>query len=83
MAVRNWKRKKRKVPSKKAFCRFCKEDKKVVDYKDIVLLYRLTTPQGKILGRKRLGPCAKHQRLLKRAIKRSRMIGLMPFVQLY
>ena len=77
------KRRKRRKPMRKKVCRFCKDDVKVIDYKDVPLLQKMTTPQGKILGRKRLGTCARHQRMVKRAIKRARMIALLPFVKLY
>ena len=61
-------------------CRFCREKASLVDYKNIAGLQKLTTTQGKVFSRKRSGNCAKHQRMAKRAIKRARLIGLMPFV---
>ncbi len=76
-------RKKARRPIMPQTCRFCKTDAKIVDYKDIPVLQKLTTPQGKILGRKRTGNCAKHQNMIKRAIKRARIMALMPFVKLY
>ena len=60
-------------------CRFCR-DLLPVDYKDVETLSKLTSAQGKILTRKRTGNCAKHQRAIKRAIKRARFIALMPYV---
>ena len=51
-----------------------------MDYKDIGTLVKLTTQQGKIFSRKRSGNCARHQRSVKRAIKRSRFLGLIPYV---
>ena len=39
-----------------------------------------TTGQGKLFSRKRSGNCAKHQRQAKVALKRSRYLGLMPYV---
>lgn len=61
-------------------CRFCREKTDMVDYKDLASLHKLVTAQGKMLSRKRSGCCAKHQRSARRALKRARFIGLMPFV---
>jgi len=63
-----------------AKCRFCRDKIQEVDYKDIGTLDKLTTQQGKIFSRKRGGNCARHQRSCKRAIKRARFLGLMPYV---
>jgi small subunit ribosomal protein S18 len=49
-----------------------------VDYKDPQLLKYFITERGKIIPRRISGNCAKHQRLVALAIKRSRMIALMP-----
>lgn len=61
-------------------CRFCRDKIKEIDYKDIGALQKLTTQQGKIFSRKRSGNCARHQRSARRAIKRARLLALMPFV---
>ena len=74
------KRKRRKRFQEQAKCRFCREKVQEVDYKDIAVLNKLTTQQGKIFSRKRSGNCAKHQRSAKRAIKRARFLALMPYV---
>ncbi len=66
--------------SEKGRCRFCRSDDLVVDYKDVSIMQKLCTTQGKLFSRKRSGNCAKHQRKVKLAIKRARFIGLMPFV---
>lgn len=60
-------------------CRFCREKAETIDYKDLVVLQRLVTSQGKHLSRKRSGNCARHQRISCRALKHARFIGLMPF----
>jgi len=65
------------IPSK---CRFCKDKKELVDYKDIKTLQKLSTPQGKLFSRKRAGTCAAHQRQVKRAVKRARFMALLPYV---
>ena len=49
------------------------------DYKDHETLRRMMTPNGKIYGRKRLGTNARQQRMVARAIKRARFMGLLPF----
>lgn len=64
---------------RKKVCRFC-ANKAAISYKDPDGLRRFTTERGKILPRRITGTCAKHQRELARAIKRSRAICLMPFV---
>lgn len=61
-------------------CRFCREGIKHIDYKDIHLLHKLTTSQGKLFSRKRSGNCAKCQRMARKAIKRARFLALMPYV---
>ena len=65
--------------SAKSRCRFCRDEVETVDYKDIETLKRLCTAQGKLFSRKRSGNCAKHQRSLKRAVKRARVMALLPF----
>jgi small subunit ribosomal protein S18 len=61
-------------------CRFCRAKAEEIDYKDIATLQKLTTVQGKLFSRKRSGNCAKHQRMVKTAIKRARYIALLPYV---
>ncbi len=63
-----------------AKCRFCREKTREVDYKDLGSLTKMTTQQGKMFSRKRSGNCAHHQRSCKRAIKRARFLGLMPYI---
>lgn len=50
-----------------------------VDYRDVEMLRRLLSPNGKILGRKRTGLCADDQRHVAQAIKRARHMALLPF----
>ncbi|OGM04226.1 30S ribosomal protein S18 [Candidatus Woesebacteria bacterium RIFCSPHIGHO2_12_FULL_42_9] len=61
-----------------AVCPFCSA-KKDPDYKAYEELKRFVTDRAKIIGRKRSGVCAKHQRRLSLAIKRARFLGLLPF----
>jgi small subunit ribosomal protein S18 len=51
-----------------------------VDYKDIMLLKKMCTNQGTIVGRKRSGNCAPFQRAVQEAIKRARFMSLLPYV---
>lgn len=60
-------------------CRFCREKVTRVDYKDVLTLQKLCTSQGRIFSRKRSGNCAAHQRMVKRAIKQARYIGLLSY----
>jgi small subunit ribosomal protein S18 len=64
---------------KKKVCKFCTQKLKI-DYKDADGLRRFITERGKILPRRITGTCAKHQRALAEAIKRARVIALLPFV---
>jgi small subunit ribosomal protein S18 len=65
-------------PVKRKVCRFC-ADKIEIDYKNISLLRAFITEKGKILSGRITGTCAKHQRELDTAIKRARMLALLPF----
>jgi len=69
----------KRKPRKKV-CQFCQEKATSIDYKDIGKLKKYTTERGKILPRRITGACAKHQRMVTRAIKRARTIALMPYV---
>jgi small subunit ribosomal protein S18 len=51
-----------------------------IDYKDIDLLRKFITERGKILPRRITGLTAKQQRDLTTAIKRARILALLPFV---
>ena len=60
-------------------CRFCVEQIKKVDFKQIQILRTFTTERGRILSSRITGNCAKHQRQLTRAVKRARYLALLPF----
>ena len=51
-----------------------------IDYKNERMLRRFTTERGKIIPRRISGNCAKHQRMVKMAIKRARYLALLPYV---
>ena len=61
-------------------CFFCSQNLKDVDYKEIGLLQRFVSGQGKIIDPRYSGICAQHQRKVAQAIKRARYLGLLPFV---
>ena len=66
---------------KKKSCEFCLEGIREIDYKDVERLKKYITKRGKILPRRSTGTCAYHQRKLAKAIKRSRQVALLPFVE--
>ncbi len=67
-------------PSRKKVCNFCVEKVESIDYKDVQKLKKYMTEKGKIIPRRMSGVCAKHQRELAAAIKRARVMALLPFV---
>jgi small subunit ribosomal protein S18 len=64
---------------KKRVCAFCVDKAEKIDYKDIPKLKKFITERAKILPRRISGNCAGHQRLLTVAIKRARIVALLPF----
>ena len=62
-------------------CFFCQNSVEHIDYKDVQTLRRYLSSFAKIVARKRSGVCMKHQRDLSNAIKQSRIMALIPFVQ--
>jgi small subunit ribosomal protein S18 len=68
--------------TKKKVCKFCSEPIKI-DYKDYDLLSSFITERRKIVPRRSSGLCARHQRVLASAIKRARIMALLPFTVLH
>ena len=68
----------RRAPKKKV-CAFCVEKAEEIDYKDVAKLKRYITEKGKIIPRRTSGMCAEHQRALGTAIRRARVMALLPF----
>lgn len=64
---------------RKKVCQFCADKTVAVDYKDVETLKKYITERGKILPRRVTGACTMHQRHITRAIKRARVIALLPF----
>ena len=50
-----------------------------LDYKNIDVLQKVVTSQGKLFSRKRSGASARHQQMIKRAVKRARHMALLPY----
>jgi small subunit ribosomal protein S18 len=77
------KKKKDKRPIRKKKCKFCLDRVEQMNYKDERRLRRFMTDRGKITPRRITGTCAKHQRMLASAVKRARIIAIVPFVREY
>jgi len=70
----------RKFVKRKKINFFAKNNIDYIDYKDVELLKKFISSNGQILPRRITGTSPKHQRLLAIAIKRARIVGLLPFV---
>lgn len=75
--------KREKRPMRKKKCKFCLDRVTYIDYKDERRVRRFMTDRGKITPRRITGTCAKHQRMLAAAVKRARLIALVPYVREY
>ena len=64
--------------SRRKVCRFCTETTTLIDYKNPQLLRSFITDRGKMVPRRISGSCAKHQRAISTAIRRARMLALLP-----
>ena len=64
---------------KKKSCKFCAEKIKSMTYKETDKIAKFLTEKGKMIPRRISGNCAKHQRMLARAIKISRHACIVPF----
>ena len=65
--------------SRRKQCRFCADEAVTIDYKNPSLLKHFITERGKLTPRRISGNCARHQRALALAVRRARMIALVPF----
>lgn len=65
---------------RKKVCQFCADKTEVIDYKDVDKLRKYITERGKILPKRITGTCAVHQRAVTTAIKRARIVALLPYV---
>ena len=64
---------------RKKVCAFCVNKSKVIDYKDVAMLRHYISERGKILPRRQTGTCSMHQRMVANAIKKARIMALLPF----
>lgn len=75
---RRWKQA-RKQPR---ICYFCAKGIYFIDYKDVELLSKYINNYCKIMPRRQTWCCNKHQGYLANAIKRARIVGLLPFIKI-
>ena len=61
-------------------CPITAKDAPVIDYKDVRLLQGYLSERGKIVPSRITAVSTKKQRELAKAIKRSRHIGLLPYI---
>ena len=61
-------------------CSFCVDKVDSLDYKDAAKIKRYLTEAGKIIPRRITGTCAKHQRMVAAAVKRSREAAIVNYV---
>ena len=60
-------------------CQFCADKNQTIDYKDVETLSKFITERGKILPKRITGTCAIHQRDITTAVKRARVVALLPY----
>ncbi|MGH2443210.1 MAG: 30S ribosomal protein S18 [Chloroflexota bacterium] len=65
--------------NRRKVCAFCVDHVTEIDYKDLGRLRRYMSERGKIEPRRKTGNCAKHQRRLTNALKRARLLALLPY----
>ncbi|MDE5617624.1 MAG: 30S ribosomal protein S18 [Ureaplasma sp.] len=69
----------KRKPRKKV-CPFCAKGIEQIDYKDVEILKKHINSTAKILSARITKCCAKHQRRVSNAIKRARIVALLPFI---
>ena len=65
---------------RKKVCQFCADKSLKIDYKDPKTLRKFITERGKLLPRRVTGTCSIHQRDITTAVKRARIVALLPYV---
>jgi small subunit ribosomal protein S18 len=70
---------KRRGMRRKKVCQFCADKTETIDYKDVDKLRKYITDRGKILPKRITGNCAIHQRDVTKAVKRARIVALLPY----
>ena len=73
-------RRRRKSAIQNLKCPLCESGVKHVSYKDIFQLKKFTSVRGKIISSEKSGLCHRHQKQLRKAIKRARYMALLPYV---
>jgi small subunit ribosomal protein S18 len=68
-------------PPKRKFCRFCQRNVREIDYKNVDILRKYMPERAKISPRRVTGTCAYHQRKLATAVKRARLMALLPYTE--
>ena len=76
----DWSAFKKQRMGRRKVCYFTKNKIEYIDYKDVELLKRFISANGKIIPRRVTGTRAKYQRMLATAIKRARQMALLPYV---
>jgi small subunit ribosomal protein S18 len=71
----------RYFPPKRKVCRFCQRNVREIDYKNVDILKRYILERGRISPRRMTGTCAFHQRRVSTAIKRARLLALLPYIE--
>ena len=69
--------------TRKKICRFCADHSLILDYKESRLLIPFISERGKMIPRRVTGNCAFHQRRLQEAVKRSRILAILPFTTIH
>ncbi len=72
------KRRRKQRQNRVKVCRMCENRVLAIDFKDVDLLRRYQTEKGRILPRRITGNCFKHQKMLTAAVKRARVLALVP-----
>ncbi len=78
MPMQQKKKKRKRKEIRPRNCRFCDDAIKYIDFKDAETLLKYQTEKGRILPRRLTGICLNHQKELGEAIKRARIISLVP-----
>ena len=69
----------RRYIARPKICQFCADKNIVIEYKQVDMLRRYVSEDGKIRPRRQTGTCARHQRRLAEAIKQARHLALLPY----
>jgi small subunit ribosomal protein S18 len=65
--------------TRRKLCRFCGDEALTIDYKNTQMIRSFVTERGKLIPRRINGNCSRHQRAVALAVRRARMIALVPF----